>query len=310
MKRLTPCIVTQERDIYTEAVRENVSSNVSNVSSNVSTVKQDSVVSATQREQSCNFCGKHFKHRSSKSRHNKFCQQRLIDEEEDVEYLKKEISNLKTELQAHNTGNRNVTTTINQINNGVINHNNITINAFGKEDVTYVTNHPNFEKFMAKCIKQTSQGMCEYLVKKHFHPNHPENHNIRKLNKKDVFIEYFDGNSWKLNFCEKMFEEIFSSIECDFRAFMETASESIREGNLRKSWLDGFMEKVGFPLEWDLDCHMYEFNVPEDMTEEKKADLKTKIYKLACEYIYKHSKTITNLGETSVQQANPIITCT
>jgi hypothetical protein len=288
-KRKTPCVSVQPITTQLLNVSANVS-NVSNVSKQVS-IEADSLT--------CQFCRKSFKHRSSKSRHVRFCTSRhnhdIEQGETDIEVLKKEILNLKMELQTKT----NIThTTVNQINNGVINNNNITINAFGQEDVSYISGHPNFQRFMVKCIKQSTQGVCEYMLKKHFHPNHPENHNIRKLNRKDNFIEYFDGRNWTVNVCDEMFHDIFRSIEADFQDFMKSASPILSKdgpGCMKKHWIDNFMEKVGVPLEWDLDCSIYEFENTGTMDEQKKMELKTKIYKLACEYIYRHSKTITNL---------------
>jgi hypothetical protein len=206
--------------------------------------------------------------------------------ESDVEALRREIQELRQQINSTQT--TTTTTTINNINNGVINNNKITINAFGKENLAYIQNNPNVQRFVTDCIKQTAQGVCEYMVRKHFNPLHPENHNLRKMNKKDEFIEYFDGSSWKINFCEELFKDIFENLEADFQTFIDMLM-STDPDCLNKDWLDRFMEKVGMPLDWDLDCACYEFTPNKPLSEQSKADLKHKIYQMACEYIYRHS---------------------
>ena len=42
----------------------------------------------------------------------------------------------------------------------------------------------------------------------HCNPKVPENHNLRKRNKKDKFIEYFDGNEWKVEDKKKQLDHL------------------------------------------------------------------------------------------------------
>lgn len=58
---------------------------------------------------------------------------------------------------------------------------------------------------------------------------------------------------------------------------------------IKKAWLDKFMDSVGKPLDWDFSNEDHEYN--EDISEEKKEILRGKIYKLACEYIYRNSRS-------------------
>jgi hypothetical protein len=54
------------------------------------------------------------------------------------------------------------------------NNQNIIINVLGMENKSYIT-----DEFMADCIKQQIDGLCNYNKKVHFDPEHPENHNIQ-----------------------------------------------------------------------------------------------------------------------------------
>ena len=240
----------------------------------------------------CEHCGKLLKSPSSKCRHKKICIKnpdsskyarhledkidvlvQLIDrQQQDIDKLKHQTSS--TTQIFHNT------------NNGTIN--NITINAFGKEDISYLTKHHNFPAFMVKCIKEKIDGVCQLIVRKHFDPKHPENHNIKKNNRKDDFMECYDGRKWKPRYSQDVLDDLFINLQTDFANFVDQAISD--NGLIKKLWLDNFMKHVGAPLEWDLANSNYDFE--DDERADDKQSAKNKIYKLACEYIYRHSKTI------------------
>lgn len=240
----------------------------------------------TDRSYECEHCSKRFSTASSKSVHKKTCAKRPMVEHEKIEYLEKQIEALKNQVQEARVGQ--VNNNNHCVNGNVTVNNNIQINSFGKEDITYLTTHPRFNDFMVKCIRGKVEGICEFLVKKHFHPEHPENHNIKKLNKKDEFIECYDGSKWKLRFCEDALDDIFMEMQRDFANFVEA-----EEGMLKKVWLDTFMDQVGGPLNWDLSTQDYDGY--RQLSDEKRAEFRAKIYKLAVEHIYRHSKACNDL---------------
>lgn len=244
----------------------------------------------------CEHCGKNLKTPSTKCKHKKICkhnpesinfvnhlEQKMDEMMNIIAKQQKEIESLKQKAptSAKYISNQNNLGTINNTNNT-----NITINALGKEDISYLTSHPKFDQFMIKCIKEKMSGVCEFLVKKHFDPEHPENHNIRKLTLKSDFMDTYDGRKWKPRFTEDVLRDIFINIQTDFANFVD---EAISEnGSIKKMWLDNFMKEVGAPLDWDLSNSDYEFDGEVD--EGTKEQLRDKIYKLACEYIYRSSK--------------------
>ncbi len=239
----------------------------------------DNLHNLASKSHVCEYCNKGFATPQSKCVHKKRCTARLeIATDQKIQQLEKQIQELQTQMKT--TG-----TSVTHINNGTVNNtvNNIHINAFGKEDTSYLTGHPRFNDFMIKCIRGKVEGICEFLVKKHFNPDHPENHNIKKLNKKDEFIECYDGARWKLRFCDDVLEDIFLMMQKDFADFVES-----EEGLLKRVWIDTFMDKVGGPLNWDLSTSTYDCY--KELSDEKKAELRGRIYKLACEHIYRHSK--------------------
>lgn len=234
----------------------------------------------------CTYCDKVFRHATSMYRHRKDCVKKNVQTQETTLKLQQEIEELRAAVaklsqQPAVVGNNN------NINNGTMVQN-ITINALGKEDISYITKHPNFKRFMVNCIRDKMDGVCEYLVKKHFDKQHPENHNIKKMNKKDDFMEVYDGSKWKVRYSDDILEDIFGHMYRDFANFVEEAFTE--EGVVKRVWLDNFMKNVAMPLEWDLSTGEYEFEG--EVSDENKKEIKTKIYKLACEYIYRHSKLV------------------
>jgi hypothetical protein len=211
-----------------------------------------------------------------------------------VAELQSKVKELEAKLDGQHASSSNTTTTTNNnnINNGTVNNNavnnNVIINAFGKEDISYLTEHKGFKKFMVNCLRSKAEGMVEFIAKKHFHPDHPENHNLRKLNKKDEFIEVKTGKEWKTRYSEDVMFDLFSSIEKEFASFVENVF--LEDGSLNKQWLNTFMKMVGVPLDWDLNTDSYEYKCDTPLSDEEKERLRQRIYRLAIENIYKKSK--------------------
>ena len=78
---------------------------------------------------------------------------------------------------------------------------------------------------MNKCIEDKANGICNLLAKKHFDPEHPENHNIRKLNKKDNFLEIYNNNKWNTRDYKSGLDHITIPLETTFSIFMEKMVE-------------------------------------------------------------------------------------
>jgi hypothetical protein len=93
--------------------------------------------------------------------------QKQIEIEQKQVELEKE--NVKTEK------NRKTIETLNNTNNNL----NIQINAFGCENLEYIT-----DKFKIKCLNQIYKSIPEMVAKIHFNTKYPENHNVKIPNKK------------------------------------------------------------------------------------------------------------------------------
>ena len=235
-----------------------------------------------QHSLECEKCHKRYASTSSLSHHKRCC--KAAEKLQQIAMLQEEIDNLKQQISItniNNTAHINSHNT-NNTNNGVI----VNINGLGKENLNYLTQSPGFKKFMTKCIKSKLDGIIDYLEHKHFHPEHPENHNLKKLTKKDDFMQCYDGKKWKLRYCSDIMSDVFDNMQLAFAEFVETTME---DGKLKKVWVDNFMHAVGTPLEWDVDCDDYELETSK-MTDEQKKRIKDKVFTLAIEHIYQSSK--------------------
>ena len=116
---------------------------------------------------------------------------------------------------------------INIMNQTNIGTQNITINAFGKEDIAYLTLSPEYKNFMTGCLKDHVQGMLNLTDAIYYNKEQPENHNIKKLNKKDNFIKLYDGVKWKTAFAKDTVENIFSKINHELMEFLVVAQRQL-----------------------------------------------------------------------------------
>ena len=111
--------------------------------------------------------------------------------EEKVESQKKEIDSLKKVAILENKL-ASATKITNNTTNNITNNNNITINAFGDEKIDYIT----LKELIQFC---NDKHFCipNLIESTHFHPDHPENHNVRLPNKKLKYCQIMRDNKWK-----------------------------------------------------------------------------------------------------------------
>jgi len=142
--------------------------------------------------QTCEFCGKKYSSISNFNRHLKSCPQPTENVSEYKKTLDEQYENLKKEYLA--LGDR-----IKELeDNPKTTHEtniNITINAYGKENLSFLS-----DNHLRKLIASFNDGIIPRLVKDiHCNPEHPENMNVYKPNKKDEYVMIFDGNQWMID---------------------------------------------------------------------------------------------------------------
>lgn len=95
------------------------------------------------------------------------------------------------------------------INNGIINNminiqNNIKLQPFGKEDLSYIT-----EEVYKKILSKGFQSVPLMVETVHYNEKNPQNHNIYISNIKDPYVLYFDGDKWKIGDRKNVIDDIF-----------------------------------------------------------------------------------------------------
>lgn len=150
-------------------------------------------------------CGKCHKLFTTRQGRNKHLQQCTSDTIVNTNTRNGLIQQLATELLnacKDDNGNliiQNVQNIITNNSNNTTNNvqnNTITINGFGKEDLSHIST-----PFMHTCVKRRDKGMVELVKKRHFDEDRPQNKNLRITNKKMPFIQTYHGEKWL--YCKK-----------------------------------------------------------------------------------------------------------
>lgn len=163
----------------------------------------------------CRFCSKAFTSSQGRYQHQRYhcklakqegpvgpvdmaaCMQTM---QQNMEAMRLELERLKSPSTVQNNTNNNTNTNTNSHNTI---HNNITIHAYDKPNLEYLT-----PEFLTQCVKRRDKGLCELLEHIHYHPEHAENHNIRLTNKRSNYIETHNGKRFMYQDKEKVLDEL------------------------------------------------------------------------------------------------------
>lgn len=164
-------------------------------------------------EYSCD-CGKTYKYRQGLSLHKKTCNYKvsynkdntIIDDKlhklaSEIELERRSHEEERQELKNHITVlmeklSQNIHPLTNIETQNIETQNNVTINinAFGSENLDYIT-----DKVIVNCIGRVYNSIPILIEKIHFDPEHPENHNIKITNKKLPYASVMTkDNDWKI----------------------------------------------------------------------------------------------------------------
>ena len=212
-----------------------VISSVSNANTTVSNVGNN-VISNIKSNIKCKFCLKLFEHRSSKSRHQKNCNQNknknISTMDQYLEEFKKSILDIiQKEAKIHpktlqkinkqlinNTTNTNNTNNINNtINNGSVVNN--TFVKFGNEQLSSLLTR----KDMLNIINKNCLCIEESIKTVHFNKNLPEYNNIFITNMKDTIAYIFDGTKFILTSKDEVINDLYNSHLENIEQFLEEA---------------------------------------------------------------------------------------
>lgn len=247
--------------------------------------EKSNTICVTNFEYNCSICGEQFKHKSSLSRHkNKRCKKnvnildnkyndnigKLVPSSQYKSYSSQDIidmvkshmtgegtmETMLAELEQHNTNNTNNSinhsyntnntnnNTIGSINNNSNNNinNSFVVNAFGNENIAYIT-----DKDMIGFCKTPRNMISKHLKRVHYDLDHPENHNIDMINKRngDINIREDDGIIHYDNFSavDTIVDNSYSAVT-DFFDDKEKNDPQFIQDNMRKDEVKTYKKYV------------------------------------------------------------------
>lgn len=201
----------------------------------------------------CEFCRQKFVHRSSLSKHRSNCSSRPNEEQylygcmeemrSRMETYEKEREELKAQIESILEKGSAVTPAPSNMQHietqNIETQNNITINinAFGQENVEYLSNNA-----IADCINRVYKSIPAIIRHIHFDPNHPENHNVKITNKKLPYASVMgNNNKWctmnKKDIIETMMINGYNLLD---EKYPETKGQLSSQ---RQQHFEGFMDR-------------------------------------------------------------------
>jgi hypothetical protein len=242
----------------------------------------------------CEYCDKFYVHASSKIKHKKTCVKKIeteVMQKKQVELLQEQQNKIE-ELQKQNEELKLIPTT-NIINNTT---NNIIINAFGKENIGYLTNHPKYKEIMINCLTAKEHGITKLIKYIYFNPEHPENQNITKPIKKDNFVKIYDGNQWNTSFVKDGIFKVLMKIESEFNSFLEKMEDD--GTRVTDPIMKRFMSSVGYALNFDFSSLQYP---PEycEMDDKHLEKIKNNLYTLFLFFINEKTNELISCRSTN-----------
>lgn len=158
----------------------------------------------------CEKCGKKYSSVSNLCHHRKKCtgqNQTPVQVESQSSALEaiieriveKRVENVLRNLQPSHQNNVHVGG--NMITNNQIH---INIHAHGSENLAYLEGD-----FLTSCAKTLyDEGLPTLLGSVHMHPDHPENHNIKAVSKRQRVFQIYDGKCWKMRNASSVLDEL------------------------------------------------------------------------------------------------------
>ena len=167
----------------------------------------------------CEYCNKTYSTSSNLYKHYKRCkkyreyqdtnfkikERELQNKEEELLRLTKIVNTLLKQTKNNNIisnknkliNNKLINTKLinnkNEVNTQINNNQQVKINNFGEEDVSYITGEKS-----KNLLIDPRNCITNLIDDTHFNLEHPENANMRIPNKKQPFIELYVDNAWKV----------------------------------------------------------------------------------------------------------------
>lgn len=191
---------------------------------------------------SCKYCDKKVQTKSSLNRHFKICKLKPITLS-DLPSIESSIKNKINEqlMTVNNNYSKVINNTVNNTQNiqNIIVMDKINLREFGKEDLDHIT-----DEVMNKVIKYPQAGILNLIREIHFNDTMPQNQNINMLNKKEQFIEIFNGKEWKKQDKKIAIQNIITSKKDIMDDYVEEKTEKNLISNFIKDNYENFSEML------------------------------------------------------------------
>ena len=134
------------------------------------------------------------------------------------------LNNIESQLNIENQQNIGEQNIENQQNIAIL-------NSYGNESIDHLS-----DQYFRNLIPFPYTAVPKLIHDIHCNPKVPENHNLKKTNKNDKFIQYYDGQEWKVENKKKILDNL---VEMTFTILENTVD---REDQLEKKHLDRFSD--------------------------------------------------------------------
>jgi hypothetical protein len=222
----------------------------------------------------CHICLKTFKHRNSKYKHlkNVICTPPVQPEQQQPTTVNNtSITNNNDNSHSHNKNTNSYNT----------NCNNVTILAFGNENYSHlIDNHELMKKF----INDREYGLIDCLKLIHYNDEVPENQNIKKNNRKDDFVDVYDGSTWKLRMVDFACTKILNSLEKLFTDYIDDFIENNNSGTMLRN-IKVFCNKVCSSLDWEFN----NVNREREVSDDEMKEIQQKVSSMIAETLYRET---------------------
>ena len=200
LNKKNPCYSKDTHLVFSPEIFQKPSQNPHKPSQNPH--KSSQIQTKSQNENGCIYCGKIFKRKDNLKRHMELYCKIMKWQMDELESKKSNWENEKLELETKTIELEKKVEQLNHdlinkpqqiITNNIDNSQNIKINNYGSENLDYLTIKGINQLIETPYI--AIQKLIEYV---HYHPNHPENNNMKITNKKEPYIKLLEDNKWKL----------------------------------------------------------------------------------------------------------------
>ena len=224
----------------------------------------------------CCSCFKSFINKSSRTRHETtskcFLKKLKMDEEkqekenQDIKKLQEDNKQLAEKLKeleelvksGAKSGTNNTSNSHNNSHNtNNIQNNNYTVNMYGKEDTSHIT-----DAQLLKILNQGFKSVPAYISLKYFSDKMPENSNVCNTNINSPYILVFNGKKWELKDKKDMIEQMygcnFDELEEKFHEFKD--SDKMQEKSVERflNYInDGYKENIVGIISKDINKLLY-----------------------------------------------------